>query len=216
MIDSTLAGMIDHTLLKPNATAEQIRQLCREAKEYAFASVCINPSRVKLAATELSGTSVNICTVIGFPLGATSTAAKVAEARTALADGATELDMVINIGSLKDGCWETVRDDIAAVVQTAPQKIIKVIIETCLLTDEEKRLACQAAVEAGASFVKTSTGFSDSGATVDDICLMRRAVGQTFGVKASGGIKNRQTALAMIQAGANRIGTSSGIAIVTE
>jgi deoxyribose-phosphate aldolase len=210
-----LAKMIDHTLLKPDAKKEQIETLCREAAEYRFASVCVNPYWVPLARQFLSGTGVKVCTVIGFPLGATSTAAKVAETEQAIKDGAEEVDMVINIGALKSGDEDAVKKDIASVVAAAKGKaLVKVIIETCLLTDEEKRLACRLAVEAGADYVKTSTGFSTGGATVEDIRLMREAVGSDFGVKASGGIRTYEDAMAMIEAGATRIGASASIAIM--
>ncbi|WP_445612726.1 deoxyribose-phosphate aldolase [Geobacillus sp. YF-1] len=210
-----MAKMIDHTLLKPEATKEQIIQLCREAKQYGFASVCVNPAWVKAAARELSGTDVRVCTVIGFPLGATTPETKAFETNNAIENGAGEVDMVINIGALKSGDDELVERDIRAVVEAAAGKaLVKVIIETALLTDEEKVRACQLAVKAGADYVKTSTGFSGGGATVEDVALMRRTVGDKAGVKASGGVRDRETAEAMIAAGATRIGTSSGVAIV--
>ncbi|BBW95547.1 deoxyribose-phosphate aldolase [Geobacillus sp. FSL W8-0032] len=210
-----MAKMIDHTLLKPEATEEQIIQLCREAKQYGFASVCVNPAWVKAAARELSGTDVRVCTVIGFPLGATTPETKAFETNNAIENGAGEVDMVINIGALKSGDDELVERDIRAVVEAAAGKaLVKVIIETALLTDEEKVRACQLAVKAGADYVKTSTGFSGGGATVEDVALMRRTVGDKAGVKASGGVRDRETAEAMIAAGATRIGTSSGVAIV--
>ncbi|NNV05443.1 deoxyribose-phosphate aldolase [Geobacillus sp. C56-T2] len=210
-----MAKMIDHTLLKPEATEEQIIQLCREAKQYGFASVCVNPAWVKAAARELSGTDVRVCTVIGFPLGATTPETKAFETNNAIENGAGEVDMVINIGALKSGDVELVERDIRAVVEAAAGKaLVKVIIETALLTDEEKVRACQLAVKAGADYVKTSTGFSGGGATVEDVALMRRTVGDKAGVKASGGVRDRETAEAMIAAGATRIGTSSGVAIV--
>jgi deoxyribose-phosphate aldolase len=277
-----LASSIDHTLLKAEATPAQVRRLCEEALEYGFASVCVNPRFVRLAAGVLGGASagapgrasagvlsgsragalgsatasgsVAVCSVIGFPLGATSTEAKVAEARVALLDGARELDMVMAIGAAKAGEWDVVTADIAAVVEAArafetsetsrasgadaasaigssastnangiatgssntakPGTLVKVIIECCLLTDAEKRAACEAAVRGGAAFVKTSTGFSTGGATVEDVRLMRQTVGTTVGVKASGGIKTAEDALRMIEAGATRIGTSNGVAIV--
>ena len=207
-------SMIDHTLLKPDATAEQVKKLCQEAKEYGFASVCINPSYIPLASQLLFGSPVKVCTVIGFPLGASSTRSKVAETKDAIENGAKEVDMVINIGAVKSGDYDLVKNDIEAVVLTAKGKaLVKVILETCLLTDEEKVRACTLAKMAGADFVKTSTGFSTGGATVEDIKLMRQAVGADMGVKASGGIKDYAAALAMVNAGANRLGTSSGIAI---
>lgn len=209
---------IDHTLLAPVATEEEIRRLCAEAKEYGFKSVCINPCHVALAAKELSGSSVLVCTVIGFPLGANTTAVKVYETEQAIRDGAREVDMVLNIGALKDGKLSYVEQDIRAVAEAAHKggAILKVIIETCLLTQAEKELACRAAKASGADFVKTSTGFSTGGATVDDIALMRAAVGPEMGVKASGGIRDYAKAKAMIEAGATRIGASAGVAIVEE
>ena len=210
-----LARMIDHTLLKPDAVRVEIEQLCAEALHYGFAGVCVNPSYVQTAAKLLRGSSVNVCTVIGFPLGATSTAAKVFETIQALQDGAQEVDMVINVGMLKSGDCSFVRNDIAAVVEAARIRnaATKVILETCLLTDEEIIIVCSLAKDAGADFVKTSTGFSKGGATVHDIALMRKTVGAAMGVKASGGIRTREQALAMIAAGATRIGTSSSILI---
>ncbi|KQC48120.1 deoxyribose-phosphate aldolase [Geobacillus stearothermophilus] len=211
-----IANMIDHTLLKPEATKEQIVQLCAEAKQYGFASVCVNPSWVKTAARELSGTDVRVCTVIGFPLGATTPETKAFETKNAIENGAREVDMVINIGALKSGADDWVERDIRAVVEAAAGKaLVKVIIETALLTDDEKVRACQLAVKAGADYVKTSTGFSGGGATVEDVALMRKTVGDNVGVKASGGVRDRKTAEAMIEAGATRIGTSSGVAIVS-
>ncbi|NJM06779.1 deoxyribose-phosphate aldolase [Candidatus Gracilibacteria bacterium] len=215
--DTPLARYIDHTLLKPDATADQVRQLCAEAVSYGFASVCVNPQFVPLCAVELAGQAPLICTVIGFPLGANRTATKVAEAQLALAEGAHELDMVISIGALKAGDFRAVADDIAQVVATchSGRGACKVIIETSLLNDEEKVAASVLAAQAGADFVKTSTGFSGGGATVADITLMRRTVGTAVGVKASGGVRTREGALAMIGAGATRIGASAGIAIVS-
>ncbi|MDP4105014.1 MAG: deoxyribose-phosphate aldolase [Bacillota bacterium] len=211
-----VARMIDHTLLKPDATEAEIVKLVNEAKQYSFASVCINPTWVKTAADLLVDTpNVKVCTVIGFPLGATTTETKVFETKNAIGNGATEVDMVINIGALKDKRDEFVEQDIRAVVEAAKGKALtKVIIETCLLTDEEKIRACELAVKAGTDFVKTSTGFSTGGATVADIQLMRKTVGPDLGVKASGGVRSREDALAMIEAGATRIGASAGIAIV--
>lgn len=211
----SLAGMIDHTILKANATREQVERLCDEAAEHGFASVCVNSCWVALAAERLADTPVKVCTVIGFPLGAMSTAGKVAEATCAVADGADELDMVINVGWLLAGDADAVRDDIAAVVSAARGRCVKVILETCLLTPEKIAEACELSVEAGATFVKTSTGFSTGGATVEDVALMRRTVGDRCKVKASGGIHNAAEAQAMVDAGADRIGTSSGIAIVS-
>ncbi|WP_373558570.1 deoxyribose-phosphate aldolase [Bacillus sp. FJAT-45350] len=208
--------MIDHTLLKPEATKEQIIQLSKEAAEFDFASVCINPTWVSVAYEELKDKpNVKVCTVIGFPLGASTPEVKAFETKNAIENGATEIDMVINIGALKDKNDSLVEQDIRAVVDAAKgSALTKVIIETSLLTDEEKLRACQLSVKAGADFVKTSTGFSIGGATLPDIKLMREAVGPTIGVKASGGVRDRQTALAMIEVGATRIGASAGIAIV--
>ncbi|SFM01885.1 deoxyribose-phosphate aldolase [Gracilibacillus orientalis] len=211
----TLANKIDHTALKPDTTNEQIETLCNEAKEYGFFSVCVNPTWVAYAKELLKGTDVAVCTVIGFPLGATATAVKAFEAKYTIEKGATEVDMVINIGALKDGKHDVVQKDIEAVVQAASGKaLVKVIIETCLLTDEEKETACQLAVVAGADYVKTSTGFSTGGATAEDIALMRKTVGPNVGVKASGGVRDLETTQAMIDAGASRIGASASVAIV--
>ncbi len=210
-----IAGMIDHTLLKQDASEEQIRKLCQEARDNRFCSVCVNPGYVPLCCEELRGTSVKVCTVIGFPLGATTTKSKVFEANEAIENGALEVDMVVNVGKIKSGDWNFVRKDIADLVTAVHGRaVVKVIIETCLLTDEEKVRVCQIAKEAGADFVKTSTGFSTGGATVEDVALMRRTVGPEMGVKASGGVKGAETAKAMIAAGATRLGTSSGIAII--
>jgi deoxyribose-phosphate aldolase len=211
-----VARMIDHTLLKPDATEAEIVKLVNEAKQYLFASVCINPTWVKTAADLLVDTpDVKVCTVIGFPLGATTTETKVFETKNAIENGATEVDMVVNIGALKDNRDDFVEQDIRAVVEAAKGKALtKVIIETCLLSEEEKVRACELAVKAGADFVKTSTGFSTGGATVADIQLMRKTVGPDLGVKASGGVRSCEDALAMIEAGATRIGASAGIAIV--
>jgi deoxyribose-phosphate aldolase len=211
-----LASYIDHTRLKADATEAQITRLCEEAREHRFASVCVNPRWVPLCARMLAGSGVAVCTVIGFPLGASSSAVKAAEARQAVEDGAGELDMVISVGDLKAGNDDDVLDDIRGVVKAAAGRTVKVIIEACLLTDEEKTRACKLAMAAGADFVKTSTGFSTGGATVHDVELMRAAVGPNFGVKAAGGIRTRKDALAMIAAGANRIGASAGIAICSE
>ena len=210
-----IAKTIDHTLLKPDATAAQVLKLCDEAKAYGFASVCVNSARIALVADALKGTDVTPCCVVGFPLGAMITAAKAAETAEAVKAGAWEIDMVINIGAAKEGDWALVEADIAAVKAACGAAKLKVIIETCLLTDDEKIRACQAAVRAGADFVKTSTGFSKGGATTHDVRLMRETVGPDLGVKASGGIHNRAEALAMLEAGASRIGASAGIAIVT-
>jgi len=210
-----IAQYIDHTLLKPEATRDQIIQLCNEASEYHFASVCINPCWVKLCAEKLKGTGVDVCTVIGFPLGATRAEVKAVEAEYAISDGANELDMVINIGALKSDMLELVRDDIKAVVQSAKGRaIVKVIIETCLLTDDEKIKACALSKMAGADYVKTSTGFSTGGATARDIALMREVVGPDLGVKASGGIKTIDDLRSMVSSGATRIGASAGVKIL--
>lgn len=213
---SSLAGMIDHTLLKANATAEQVTKLCREAAQYHFASVCVNTCYVPLAAKLLEGSGVAVCCVVGFPLGAMATHSKAEEAREAAASGAKEVDMVVNVGAIKSGDWKYVQNDIKKVVEASAEggAIVKVIIETCLLTDEEKVKACQASKEAGAAFVKTSTGFSTGGAKAEDVALMRRTVGSSMGVKASGGIGNYDDAMRMIKAGASRIGTSHGIEII--
>lgn len=211
---AVLAAMIDHTLLKPDATADQIKKLCAEAREHKFASVCVQPSRVALAARELKDTPVMVCTVVGFPHGAASPEGKAEETRQAIRDGADEIDMVINVGKLKDKDDAAVRQDIEAVVKAAGEATVKVIIETSLLTEEEKVRACELSQAAGADFVKTSTGFNGGGATVADIALMRRTVGPEMGVKASGGVRDSQTANAIIAAGASRIGASSGIAII--
>jgi deoxyribose-phosphate aldolase len=216
--------LIDHTLLKPEATTQQIKQLCAEAIQYNFASVCLNPTHVKLAAQLLENSEVDVCTVVGFPLGATLSQVKVFETEQALNDGATEIDMVINIGALKQGNNDLVEQDIAGVVKAAHSRkaICKVIIETALLTDEEKVRACQLAKKAGADFVKTSTGFSGGGATggggatVEDVALMRQTVGPDIGVKAAGGIKTLADAQNMIAAGATRLGASAGVKIVQE
>lgn len=216
-IESELARMIDHTLLKPEATVEQVTQLCLEAKKYNFASVCVNPSYVPLCARLLKDTPVKVCTVIGFPLGATSTKAKAYETEQAIQEGATEVDMVINIGMLKSGMYDYVENDIFAVVSTAKRSnvLVKVIIETALLTDEEKVKACLLAKRAGADFVKTSTGFSKGGATAGDIALMRKVVGSAMGVKASGGVRTREEAIQMVESGADRIGASASVKIIS-
>ena len=214
MDKKTIAAMIAHTLLKPAATPAQVAKLCAEAAEYHFASVCVNPVYIPLAARLLKNTGVKVCCVVGFPLGAIAPEQKAAEAASCAAMGAEELDMVIHIGAAKAGDWALVQRDIEGVVKAAAGRTVKVIIETCLLTDEEKVKACEAAKAAGAHFVKTSTGFSTGGATTHDIALMRKTVGPEMGVKASGGIRDYATAMAMIEAGANRIGASAGIEIV--
>ncbi|MCM2677859.1 deoxyribose-phosphate aldolase [Alkalicoccobacillus plakortidis] len=216
MAQLNLANMIDHTALKPDTTEEQIRTLCEEALTHTFASVCVNPTWVPLASELLKESEeVKVCTVIGFPLGASSTATKAFETTQAIKDGAKEVDMVINIAALKAGNQQALEEDIHAVVQAAEgHALVKVIIESCLLTDEEKKVACEISVKAGADFVKTSTGFSTGGATVADIQLMRETVGPNIGVKASGGVRSLEDAEQMIQAGANRIGASSGVAIM--
>lgn len=212
---SQIAKMIDHTALKPDTTKEQIETICSEAKEYQFASVCVNPTWVETAATLLKDAGVDVCTVIGFPLGANTPETKAFETTDAIKKGATEVDMVINVAALKAENDELVERDIRAVVEAAKGKALtKVIIETCLLTDEEKERACRLSVQAGADFVKTSTGFSTGGATVEDIALMRKTVGPNVGVKASGGVRSLADAEAMITAGATRIGASSGVSIV--
>jgi deoxyribose-phosphate aldolase len=215
--DGSLAHMIDHTLLKPDATHDQIAQLCYEARKYQFASVCVNPTNVKLCAQLLEGSGVPVCTVVGFPLGATPTEVKVFETQQAVRDGASEVDMVINVGALKSRDYELVERDIASIARAshAGNAILKVIIEAALLTDEEKVVACQLAKVAAADFVKTSTGFGPGGATVEDVALMRRVVGPTMGVKAAGGIRTFEDAQRMVAAGASRIGASASIKIVS-
>jgi deoxyribose-phosphate aldolase len=214
-MDIQIAKMIDHTLLKANATKEEVIKLCKEAKKYGFASVCINPIWVKTAAELLKNTNIAVCTVIGFPLGANTTEIKVFETKNAIENGATEIDMVINVGALKDKENKLVLKDIQSVVEMAKGKaIVKVIIETCLLNEEEKIRACEISVQAGANFVKTSTGFSSGGATAEDVKLMRSIVGPNIGVKASGGIRSKEDLKKMADAGANRIGASSGVEIV--
>ncbi|WP_129360673.1 MULTISPECIES: deoxyribose-phosphate aldolase [Micrococcaceae] len=215
-IPENLAGMIDHTILAPNARTADVLRLCQEARDHGFASVCVNPVWAKVVAQELEGSAAVACAVVGFPLGATSTDTKVFEAATALADGAREIDMVINIAAALESDEEALTADIKAVADAVHERegLLKVIIETCLLDDSQKVLACKAAVAAGADFVKTSTGFSTGGATAEDVKLMRKTVGPDIGVKASGGIRTREDALAMIGAGANRIGASKGIEII--
>ncbi len=213
-INKEVAAMIDHTLLKQDATQDDVIKLCKEARECVFASVCINPGFVKLAYECLKGSPVKVCTVIGFPLGATTSVTKAIETRDAIANGADEIDMVINVGALKAGNYDLVQQDIEAVVQAASGKLVKVIIEAALLTDEEKVMACKLSQRAGADFVKTSTGFGPGGATAHDVELMRKTVGKYMGVKASGGIRDFETAQKMIMAGATRIGASASVAIV--
>lgn len=222
-VEDEIAALIDHTLLKPEATRDDIVRLCSEARAARFASVCINPAWVPVAVEQLRDAGVRVCTVIGFPLGASRTSTKIAEATTALAEGARELDMVLNIGALRSGDSATVEGEIASLAETAHQAgaLLKVIFETCLLTDEEKILACQLSVQANADFVKTSTGFSTGGATVADVTLMfrevtRREAGRHVGVKASGGVRTLAAVKEMVAAGATRIGTSSGLAILRE
>jgi deoxyribose-phosphate aldolase len=216
--DGTLAHTIDHTLLKPDATQDQIAQLCFEARKHGFASVCVNPAQVKLCADLLKGSGIPVCTVIGFPLGANATDVKVFEAQQAIREGASELDMVINVGALKSREYELVERDIASLARAchAGNAILKVIIEAALLTDEEKVAACQLAKVAGADFVKTSTGFGPGGATAEDVALMRRVVGPSMGVKAAGGIRSHADAQKMIAAGASRIGASASVKILQE
>jgi deoxyribose-phosphate aldolase len=212
-----LSEYIDHTLLKPEAGTDQIIRLCREAREYAFKSVCVNPCHTALVKKELAGSPVLTCVVIGFPLGATPSLVKAYETKTAIEDGADEIDMVINIGALKDKHLDTVESDIRAVVKVAKgNALVKVIIECCLLTDAEKIAACECILRAEADFVKTSTGFSTGGATTADVALLRKTVGDRAGVKASGGVRDLQAAKAMIEAGASRIGTSAGVDIVKQ
>lgn len=205
---------IDHTLLKADSIQSQFDQLIDEAKTYDFASVCVNPCWVAYAAEALKDSDVKVCTVVGFPLGATTSATKAFETKDAIANGADEIDMVINIGLLKQGDDQAVEDDMRAVVEASGDKLVKVIIEACLLTDEEKVRACQLAVKAGVDFVKTSTGFSTGGATISDVKLMRQTVGPDIGVKAAGGARSLEDAMAFIEAGATRIGTSAGVTIM--
>ncbi len=209
-----LARWIDHTLLKPDATQQEVEAICKDAQDHAFASVCINPSWVPLAYKMLRGYEAQVCTVIGFPLGATFPEVKALETKTAIESGADEIDMVINVGALKSGNYELVEHDIRAVTRAAGRHLVKVILETCLLTDEEKVQASAISKKAGANFVKTSTGFSTGGATVKDVALMRQAVGSEMGVKASGGVRTYEEACKMVEAGATRIGASASVAIV--
>ena len=210
------AKYIDHTILKPEATEEQVITLCNEAKEYGFASVCVNPYYVSLCARLLENTDVKVCTVIGFPLGANTAEVKGFETKNAVANGATEIDMVINVGALKDKKYDVVFNDIKTVVDNAKGNLVKVILETCLLTPEEIVKASELSKEAGADFVKTSTGFNKYGARVEDVALMRKTVGPDIGVKASGGVRTREDMLKMIEAGANRIGASAGKTLIQE
>lgn len=209
------AKMIDHTILKPDATKEEVKKLCEEAAEYGFCSVCVNSSFVYYCAQQLKDCDVKVCTVVGFPLGAMSTDGKVSETVAAIEDGAEEIDMVVHVGMIKSRDWDYVKQDVASVVEAAGGRaVVKVILETCLLTEEEIVTACQICKEAGAAFVKTSTGFSTGGASVKDVALMRKTVGLVMGVKASGGIRTLDKAKVMVAAGADRLGTSSGVAIV--
>jgi deoxyribose-phosphate aldolase len=215
--DATYGRYIDHTVLKPDTTRSTLERFCSEAKKWGFASVCVNPVHVAYVAEELAGTDVKTCAVVGFPLGASLPATKAFEAAQAVLDGATEIDMVMNIGALKDGRIIEVEDDIRAVVEAShPRAIVKVIIETCLLSDDEKIQACELAVKAGAEFVKTSTGFGPGGATATDVALMKRTVGDRAEVKASTGINDRRMADELIAAGASRLGTSKGIRIILD
>ena len=209
-----IAKKIDHTMLKAEATKETIKRYCDEAKEFGFASVCVNTCHVPLVSEELKGTDVKVCCVVGFPLGAMSTAAKAFEAKNAVLDGADEIDMVLNIGGMKDKDYIMVRDDIKAVVDACEGKTVKVILETCLLTKEEIVKACELAMEAGADFVKTSTGFSTGGATPEDVALMKKTVGDRMKVKASGGIRTYEQAVELINAGADRIGAGNGVILL--
>lgn len=212
----SLAPYIDHTMLKADATEEVIARYCREAREQGFASVCVNSVNIPFVVQELAGSSVLACSVVGFPLGAMSTKAKAFEAQEAVASGAQEIDMVINIGAAKQGLWDRVQEDIQAVVTAAKPALVKVIIETCLLTDQEKVRACQAAEAAGAHFVKTSTGFSTGGASLEDVKLMRATVGDRLGVKASGGIRSPEFAQALLEAGATRLGAGDGMKLLAK
>lgn len=207
------AKLFDHTILKADATKEAVKKICDEAKEYGFMSVCVNGYYTAYVAKQLKDTGIKVCTVVGFPLGQMSARAKAAEAMIAVEDGAEEIDMVINVGALKDRLYEVVLADIKEVKKACGNALLKVIIETCLLSDEEKVKACELAKEAGADFVKTSTGFSTAGARTEDVALMRSTVGENMGVKASGGIRDKETAMAMVNAGANRLGTSATVAI---
>lgn len=214
-MDPLSTKLFDHTILKADAGKEDVMRICQEAKEHHFMSVCVNSYYTSFVKKQLEGSDVKVCTVVGFPLGQMSTKAKAAETAIAIEDGADEIDMVINVAALKDREYDSVYDDIRAVRKECKEAVLKVIIETCLLTDEEKIKACELSKEAGADFVKTSTGFSTCGATPEDVALMRKIVGETLGVKASGGIRNKETAMRMVEAGANRLGTSATIAICT-
>lgn len=211
-----LSKYFDHTILKPSASEDEVRAVCKEALYYNFASVCVNQYRTSLVKSLLEGTDVKVCTVVGFPLGAVCTQVKVFETLEAIKDGTDEIDMVINVGALKDKNYKYVRRDIESVKSACKDVTLKVIIETCLLTEEEKKKACELSVEAGADYVKTSTGFSTGGATVDDVALMKYVVGDKAKVKASGGIRNYETAMNMITAGADRLGTSATVSIVNK
>ena len=213
---SQIAGIIDHTLLKPDAISEEVTHLCEEALEFGFATVCINPVHVRQCADQLVGSEIGVCTVVGFPLGASSTTEKAAAVSQSLEDGAVEFDMVMNIGAFKDGDFSTVGSDIKAVVGAADSNTVKVIIETCLLKNDEKKEAAMIVCDSGAHFVKTSTGFSSGGATLLDVTLPRGMVGDKMGVKASGGIKSFRHALSLLEVGASRLGASAGVSIVTE
>ena len=214
MKKAEIAAMMDHTLLKATATPEQIKKLCAEAKEIGFASVCVNPVNVALAAQELKGSNVKVCTVIGFPLGANTSAVKAFETKDAIANGADEVDMVINIGALKSGNLQALEDDIRAVVQAANGTLVKVIIECCYLTDEEKVAACKACAAAGADYVKTSTGFGTGGAVAADVALMKKSIPANMKVKAAGGMHSWDEAIAMVEAGASRLGVSASLKIL--
>lgn len=213
---ANILGMIDHTILKPEATKDMIETLCKEAMEHEFAAVCVNPFYVKLCKDILKNTNVKVATVVGFPLGANTKEVKALETTDAINNGADEIDMVINIGALKAKNFEVVEEDIRAVVNASKEKTVKVIIESCLLTDEEKIKACELSMNAGADFVKTSTGFSTGGATIDDVKLMKSIVGDKLEVKASGGVRDLESAKKMVEAGATRLGTSSGVKIAKE
>ncbi len=216
LTQGALAALIDHTLLKPEASSNDIKKLCAEALNFGFASVCIQPFRVRLAADLLRNSPIKVCTVVGFPLGANCSHVKAVETETAIAEGATEIDMVMNLGAFKEGDNETVENDIRAVVQAANGQTVKVILESASLSDTEIVRACNLVIQGGAHFVKTSSGFGVGGARVEHVRLMREAVGETFGVKASGGIRDKQTLINMVQAGANRIGTSSGVSLLSD
>ena len=211
-----IAAIIDHSLLKASATEADVIKLCKEAREFNFSSVCVNPCNVPLCIRELSGSGITVCAVVGFPLGANISEAKAFESKMAIAEGAGEVDVVLNIGKAKAGDWSSVKADISAVVAGSAPALVKVILETCYLTDEEKILACEVARDAGAKYVQTSTGFGTGGATVEDVALMRSTVGATIKIKASGGIRTRADAIAMLNAGADRIGASAGVSIIAE